>query len=328
MRLMRILVLNTHIPPNAPPDLVDSANQVCAVTEALKSKGHDATAVMFEPEPLKMKAVITEFQPDVVFNLVESVWDKGYYSVFAPLLLNDLKVRFTGGTSEMYAVTENKVQAKRIMRMMGLPTADWAEPPDYKTLQEGKRYIIKAYNEDASLGLDADKSIVTTREAAAERAAWCVKEFGGRWYAEEYIHGREFNVSVIEFDGKPRVMPIAEMIFDGWADERPKVVGYDAKWTVTSPDYAATHRAFGFDKNEPRLRKTLENLALQCWNLYGLRSYARVDFRVDELGRPFILETNCNPCIEPDAGFPGAAEQAGMNYADLVDHIARTALTY
>jgi len=63
---MRILVLNTHIPPNAPPDLKDTANQVCAVTAALKSKGHDAVAVMFEPEPAKMKAVIAEYQPDVV----------------------------------------------------------------------------------------------------------------------------------------------------------------------------------------------------------------------------------------------------------------------
>lgn len=325
---MRVLVLHTHIPPNAPPDLADSAAQVDAVTEALKAKGHDARAVMFEPEPNVMKAIVAEHQPDVVFNLVESVWDKGYYSVFAPLLLNDLKVRYTGGTSEMYAVTENKVQAKRLLKMMGLPTADWAVGPDWADLEEGRRWIVKAFNEDASLGLDADKSIVTTRAAAAERAAWCSTEFGGRWYAEEYIHGREFNVSVIEFDGKPRVMPIAEMVFEDWAEERPKVVGYDAKWTVTSQDYKATHREFGWDRNEPRLKKTLETLALQCWDLFALRSYARVDFRVDELGRPFILETNCNPCIEPDAGFPGAAEQGGMTYADLIEHIARTALRY
>jgi D-alanine-D-alanine ligase len=324
---MRVLVLHTHVPPNAPPDLQDNIDQVCAVTEALKAKGHDARPVMFEPDPNAMKAIIAEHQPDVVFNLVESVWDKGYYSVFAPLVLNELNVKYTGGTSEMYAVTENKVQAKRLLRMMGLPTADWAEPPDWRGFQEGTRYIIKAYNEDASLGLD-DASIVTTKEAAGDRAAHCAATFGGRWYAEQYIHGREFNVSVIEFDGKPRVMPIAEMMFDDWAEERPKVVGYDAKWTVTSQDYKATHREFGWDKHEPRLRKTLETLALQCWNLFALRSYARVDFRVDELGRPFILETNCNPCIEPDAGFPGAAEQGGMTYADLIEHIARTALRY
>jgi D-alanine-D-alanine ligase len=324
---MRVLVLHTHVPPNAPPDLLDNIDQVCAVTEALKSKGHDARPVMFEPDPNLMKGIIAEHQPDVVFNLVESVWDKGYYSVFAPLLLSDLNVKYTGGTSAMYAVTEHKVQAKRILRMMGLPTPDWAEPPDWNGFQEGTRYIIKAFNEDASLGLD-DQSIVTTKEGATARAAHCTATYGGRWYAEQYIHGREFNVGMVERDGKPQVLPIAEMMFEDWAEERPKVVGYDAKWTVDSADYRATHREFGWDKHEPRLRKTLETLAVQCWNLFALRSYARVDFRVDELGRPFILETNCNPCIEPDAGFPGAAEQGGMTYADLIEHIARTALRY
>jgi D-alanine-D-alanine ligase len=325
---MRVLVLTTHIPPNAPPDLADSAAQVDAATEALKSKGHDARAVMFEPDPLLMKAVIAEHQPDVVFNLVESVWDKGYYSVFAPLLLRDLNVKFTGGTADMYAVTEHKVQAKRILRMAGLPTPDWALPPNWDGFKEGTRYIIKAFNEDASLGLD-DNSIVTTKEAATARHAHCMATFGGRWYAEEYVHGREFNVGLVEQDdGRPMVLPIAEMMFEDWAEERPKVVGYDAKWTVTSADYKATHRAFGWDRHEPRLARSLETIALRCWDLYALRSYARVDFRVDEMGRPFILETNCNPCIEPDAGFPGAAEQAGMTYADLIEHIARTALKY
>ena len=167
------------------------------------------------------------------------------------------------------------------------------------------------------------------REEANARVAHCAREFGGRWYAERYIHGREFNVSVIERDGKPMVLPIAEMMFQDWAEERPRVVGYDAKWTMISPDYRATHRAFGWDKQEPQAATHAGNPGrCSAGTCYGLRSYARVDFRVDELGRPFILETNCNPCIEPDAGFPGAAEQAGMTYADLIDHIAHTALTY
>jgi len=324
---MRVLVLHSHVLPDAAADQLDNMLQVSTVSDALESKGHTVIRTIFVPDPNAMRAMIAEHQPDVVFNLVECVWDKGYYAVFAPLVLNELNVRYTGGTSAMYAVTEHKVQAKRLLRIAGLPTPDWAEGPDWAGFEEGSRYIVKAFNEDASLGLD-DNSIVTTRQGATARAAHCMREYGGRWYAERYIHGREFNVSIVERDGKPQVLPIAEMIFKDWAAERPKVVGYDAKWTVDSPDYHATQRAFGWDKQEPRLRRTLETLAVQCWNLFALRSYARVDFRVDELGRPFILETNCNPCIEPDAGFPGAAEQAGMTYADLVEHIARTALSY
>ena len=51
------------------------------------------------------------------------------------------------------------------------------------------------------------------------------------------------------------------------------------------------------------LLKLLEETACRCWKIFGLRGYARVDFRVDAAHRPWVLEINANPCISPDAGF-------------------------
>ena len=48
------------------------------------------------------------------------------------------------------------------------------------------------------------------------------------------------------------------------------------------------------------------NLAVECWRLFDLAGYARVDFRVDSRGQPWILEINANPCLSPDAGFAAA----------------------
>ena len=62
-------------------------------------------------------------------------------------------------------------------------------------------------------------------------------------------------------------------------------------------------------------------LALACWHLFALRGYARVDFRVDESGEPWILEVNTNPCLSLDAGFAAAVERAGLGFADAIARI-------
>ena len=56
----------------------------------------------------------------------------------------------------------------------------------------------------------------------------------------------------------------------------------------------------------------LRALAVECWNLFGLRGYARVDFRIDRQGQPWILELNANPCLSPDAGFAAALAKANV----------------
>jgi D-alanine-D-alanine ligase len=183
---------------------------------------------------------------------------------------------------------------------------------------------VKSATEDASLGLD-DDSVVTGREASVARASRCASEFGGRWFAEAYIEGREFNVSLLEENGGPRVLPIPELRFLHWPAEKPRIVGYASKWDDASTESENTVRAFGLMSGEPALARRLSELAVAAWTLFGLRGYARVDFRVDQAGNPLILELNPNPCIEPHAGFVAAAAEAGMSYDQVVEQILSTA---
>ena len=41
----------------------------------------------------------------------------------------------------------------------------------------------------------------------------------------------------------------------------------------------------------------LRKLALASWTLFGFSGYARVDFRVDPTGAPFIIDVNPNPYL-------------------------------
>ena len=95
-------------------------------------------------------------------------------------------------------------------------------------------------------------------------------------------------------------------------------MGHRAKWDEQSFEYHHTPPRFDFPPADQPLLERLTGLARQCWDLFGLRGYVRVDFRVDAAGRPWILEINANPCLSPDAGFAAALAQAGISFAEAV----------
>ena len=309
---MKILVLHSDVAADAPPEELDTLIAANAVAEALASRGHIAEQAPFRQEMLT--GLLGAVRPDIVFNLVEGVDGQGRLAPLAPQMLADLGVRFTGVSARAMAVTNDKPLTKAMLREAGLATPGWAVPPDWAGLDSGK-WIVKASLEDASLGLD-DGCVVTGPDVLS-RAADCAARFGGGWFAERYIEGREFNIAVL--DG--RVLPMAEMRFDQWPPGKPRIVGYDAKWEEDSSGWRGTVRAFGVERSEPALAAKLKSACEQVWKLFALSGFARVDFRVEDDGTPLILEINTNPCISPDAGFAAAAEEAGMNYTALIEAI-------
>ncbi len=150
--------------------------------------------------------------------------------------------------------------------------------------------------------------------------------YGGSWFAERYVEGREFNITVIERGGAPRVLPMAEMLFEAWPAARPRIVGYDAKWDDASIQSVSTVRRFGVEHREPALARELRFLCEEAWDLFQCRGAARVDFRVAANGQPVILEINPNPGIAPDAGIVAAVRETGLTYGDLIEGLVQEAL--
>jgi D-alanine-D-alanine ligase len=131
---------------------------------------------------------------------------------------------------------------------------------------------------------------------------------------------------MLERDGVPAVLGISEIRFDGVPLDEPRIVGYEAKWDPASPHYARTTPVLVRPGADP-LEGVLSELALRCWRTFGLAGYARVDFRVDRQGKPWVLEVNANPCLAPDAGLANVAAGAGLDYPALVGLIASAAST-
>ena len=123
----------------------------------------------------------------------------------------------------------------------------------------------------------------------------------------------------------PEVLPIREIEFVDYPAGKPRIVGYAAKWQEDSFECRNTVRRFVDPVSEAALCAELGRVSLECWDIFQLRGYARVDFRVDAAGKPWVLEVNANPCISPDAGFAAALEQAGISYADGIERIVAAA---
>jgi D-alanine-D-alanine ligase len=306
---MKILVLHSDVAAGAPPEELDTLIAAEAVARALAARGYGVEQAPFRRETLK--DILSRAAPDIVFNLVEGVDGQGRLAPLAPRMLAALGVRFTGVTAEAMATTNDKPLTKTMLRDAGLATPDWAVPPDWRGLDGQGRWIVKASLEDASLGLD-DACVVEAAGVPA-RAAACAARFGGQWFAERYVEGREFNLAILGSRAYWRVLPMAEMRFEQWPDGKPRIVGYDAKWEEESSGWRGTVRAFGVEKSEPMLAAKLQSACDRVWKLFDLCGFVRVDFRVAAGGTPLILEINTNPCISPDAGFAAAAEEAGMS---------------
>jgi D-alanine-D-alanine ligase len=317
---MKILVLHSDIAPDAPPEELDTLVAADAVAAALTARGHDAEQAAFRQETLM--EVLARARPDIVFNLVEGVDGQGRLAPLAPAMLARSGMRYTGVTAEAMATTNDKPLTKAMLREAGLATPDWSVGPHWQGLDAG-RWIVKASLEDASLGLD-DGCVVTGADVSA-RAAACVARFGGDWFAERYVEGREFNIAVLAGKEAVRVLPMAEMRFEQWPAGKPRIVGYGAKWEEDSSGWNGTVRAFGVERAEPELAVRLKSACERVWDLFGLSGFARVDFRVTDEGTPLILEINTNPCISPDAGFAAAAAEAGLSYDALIEEIVKAA---
>ncbi|MCC7284228.1 MAG: hypothetical protein IT556_17730, partial [Acetobacteraceae bacterium] len=322
---MRIALMHQAVPQGAPPDEADVLEEVAAVGAALAELGHQSWPLAVGLDLGAALAALRADPPDLVFNLCESLPGAGRGGRLAavpPALVESLGIACTGNSAAALAVTADKVLTKQRFRAAGIATPAWL--PDGDAVPEGA-LIVKSRDEHASIGLGPD-SVVDGEGAARALIAARAAALGGAWFAEAFVAGREFNVALLaDGAGGAEMLPIAEQVFlDAWPAGRPRILDYAGKWDPSDPTYPLVERRFG--TADAALARRLESIARAAWNEFDLAGYARVDFRIDEAGRPFALEVNANPCLTPEMGIAAGAEAAGLSYAGLIGRIVAAAL--
>jgi D-alanine-D-alanine ligase len=314
----RILILHDVDALTGRPDSSDTLVEVEAIGSTLRRLGYDTDVLPVGLDLAALERTLAANRPWLVFNLIESLEGRGQLLHVVPALLDSLHLPYTGCPSQALSAASHKLLAKRLMLSAGLPT-----PPPFAAATAGDaEWIVKSVWEHASLGID-DSSIVRGAAAVQRVLAARRAEFGGDWFAERFVPGRELNVGLLATDAGPRVLPVAEIRFDDFPAGKPAIVGYAAKWDAASFEYHHTPRSFAV---EPELAARAERIALDCWDLFGLDGYARVDLRVDAAGTPAVLEVNANPCLSPDAGYAAALERAGIVYDAAIAALVSAAL--
>ncbi len=316
---MIVAVLHDDVAAGARADELDALVQARVARDALLRLGHEPREIAVGLDLSRAAAALADARAGAVLNLVETIGRTGRLIGLAPALVESLGLPLCGASSAAMFATSNKLVAKRMLRGAGLPTPNWVESRAEirgESLFAPERLVLKSVWEHASVGLD-EHSISSFKDIAALRAALAqaAPSLGGEAFAERFIDGREFNLSLMAAGdgGGVEVLPPAEIDFSGFPQHKPRIVGYRAKWDSESFEYNRTPRRFDFPPQDAALLDALRSLAKQCWDAFDLRGWARVDFRVDAAGRPWILEVNTNPCLSPDAGFAAALQQAGIS---------------
>jgi D-alanine-D-alanine ligase len=315
---------------NQPADSSDASDkgvlrEVDDVSAALRATGHAVEPLGLTCGNLfdSVSRTAGRRSEAVVFNLCEGLDGDSRQEATVAGLLELRKIRYTGNGPTTLTCALDKRITKALLAAAGVPTPlarlfrSVPRPEVVKDL--GFPVVVKPLREDASVGL-ARESFVRTPEELCQRVAYVLQEHRQPALAEAYLEGREFNLAVVG-DGKAaRVLPVAEIVFDGYAPHEPRLVTHEAKWQEGSADDRRTvpHCPATVDD---QLRARLEALALPAYRALECRDYARIDVRLDAKGRPHVLEVNPNPDISKGAGLARAVAASGEPYEDFVARV-------
>ena len=295
---------------DASPDLLIIAT-VEAIERALESEGNTVVRV---PVLLDGKWIdrVKRGKFDIAFNMCEGI--DGVAELEPPVIgvLELFGLPYTGGSSYTTSLTLRKHAVNALLEHAGLPVPSWIRLKRSDRVKSvGYPAIVKPAAEDASIGVE-QRSVVRTARALKARVEAMFQSFD-ELLVQRYVEGRELNVGIVG----DTVLPISEIDFSMMPKGMWPIVTYRSKWEQGSDEDLGSVSRCPADL-PTRTANEVRRVALEAWRLVGGNGYGRVDMRIDEQGRPWILEVNCNPDIAPDAGLARMARAAGIAYPALV----------
>lgn len=305
----------------APNREVYGLQTIDLIKEALISKGHQVKAfegdknIVYALEDF-MPAVVSGERPGLVLNLSYGIQGRARYT-HIPAILEMLGIPYVGSGPETHAVALDKVLTKIVLIQKGLPTPRFIvlDSPDFSLpLAEGLNFplIIKPKNEAASFGLK-----IAGNEAELREGVQAIYDnFKGPSLIEEYIAGREINIGLIGND-PVQTLPAVELIFN----EGIPIYTYEDKMHLSRRRVEKICPA----ALNPEQNILLQSLAIEAFKSLGCFDSARVDFRLDSTGNPYILEINSMASLNPDGSYAYAAAQIGLSYPELVNRLIEVA---
>ena len=334
MKSKNISILFSQPGDSSGADDQDTLEQVRSVRAALEELDYETRELEADKNLPRFREILEKHRGNLIFNLCDPLAGDGRLISLFPLVLEQEEFPFTGCSADALYLTSNKIISKKIMAQQGIPVPSWhgagsctSGNGHQKECSTGGffpgRFIIKSVWEHGSAGLTSDSVVTVSREEELDEL---LESSGAELFAERFLPGREISVALLS-DGKGswEILPPSEIIYRDRGDPSP-FLDYRSKWDETSDAYRDSSRSLDFDSSDDPLLKELSLIAGECVDLFCMNGYARVDFRMDEAGKPHVLEVNANPCISPGAGFAAESSKAGISYIEMVSRIIASPL--
>ena len=331
---MRIAILHNR-DENLRYGVEADSSAACAVLDEVESVADSCRKLGWEPipipvpsDPSRITAAITSIGADAVFNLVESFEGDSRYEAFIAAVLDASRIPYTGSPPRAMIIGLYKSLARSLLAYNGIPIPAGQVIGDVEADIESMRFpfpwIVKPLHEDASHGISTD-SVVFSYAEAHRRIRYILETYRQPAMVEEFIEGREFNISILGEGTEAFALSPGEIDFSDFPSGKPRLVTYDAKWNENSPECRGTVSIGARDVDSEVLAHVVQN-ALAAYRIAGLRDYGRVDLRLRPDGKSVVLDINPNPDISPGAGLAKAAARSGISHEQLIERIVRTAI--
>ncbi|MFH1032823.1 MAG: D-alanine--D-alanine ligase [Chloroflexota bacterium] len=313
-----ILLSGSH--PEDALEEYDSRTTVEAISEVLESLGN---SVVMLGGGRKFLTNVLEKPVDFVFNIAEGRGDYRSREAQIPAVLEMLGIPYSGSDPQCLSICLDKPLTKNLVSMAGIRTPMWQVINSSQDIAEiandfpAPAFIKPAY-EGSSKGIRLGSKLETP-EQITQAATDLLEHYRQPVMIEEFIAGEEVTVGVVgnsptEIIGLMRILP---------RDKRPDFIySLEVKrdWEQLV-NYECPARL------EAGIVEEIKEFSLRTFKALGCRDFARMDFRIDRTGRPFFLEINPLPGLNPKSGdLVILAGKMGWSYEALLSAIFNAAL--
>ncbi len=337
MKRYRILLM-THeqlVPPDDIEGLTEEQIDVFRseynVYSTLYNLGHDVRKVGIHDRLSELRAIVKEWQPHVAFNMLQEFSGITAYDQHVIAYLELLRQQYTGCNPRGLMLSRDKVLTKQILAWHRIPTPAFHLFPFGVAFKEPKKgklefpLFVKSATEDASLGI-SQASIVEDMQQLRERVEFIHEHVESDALVEEYIDGRELYIGVL---GNQRLttLPTWEIDFGTLAEKSAGIATRRVKWDrkYQKKHGIRTGLAEGLSKAD---QDRLARLAKRIYRALHMSGFARMDLRMREDGKVFLLEANANPDLTLGEDFAESAAAVGIDYDKLVSRIVGLGISY
>ena len=217
-------------------------------------------------------------------------------------------LKYTGSGYLGSALAMNKGLTKSVLVQFGILTPAGMVYHSEEEAMAWKVFpcVVKPCSGGSSVGI----SIVENASDFASSVKEAFEYGDHEIVIEKYIKGRELSVGLI---GGRALPPIEIIPNEGWYD-------YYTKYQAGAARDVCPARI------SPSEEADMKRAAETVYKALHLESYARVDFILDENGKPYCLEANTLPGMTPTSLLPQEALVEGVSYADLCEKIIELSL--